>query len=505
MPALRHVDSIVEDEEEAQIHTATSTAMRSFPSTPISQKFSTQPTPHMADANGRVRSQSTTQAPTKLLRKSSWATSSKGKPPPPPKSTDDRPARTRKPQRNIENMDIDDILNGSEDEDAQKPSPGPPSSYKGPTKATGPANGKISQSAQELVDFLAEGPPPEPSFPGRASPQNIPKQKSGRLGRMMSKLTGAPSNERLREEVLSKKTNSVSSLSSNQRSNGYGQPSSFAQSSIPAVGSNPGFIIATPPRPPRPIESIVPVSPPATPGSPTRESFAIPESRSLTSAPKVVASRKTASPFEASRGDPMRLAPPSRQSSRGSPFSQSKESLHSVSSTGHAINGRVNGSGLKRDNSLSEQSQTDNDVPANDNKLEDEVPIAAPLLTIARVDELRRLLSNATSADECRVLTDMFLARVGFPVKRIGEESPYPVPTPDLTNSKQEDAMVEILLGDSPTESESSFSTPVEMALVHSHITPVVRPIRNDSRNASLQNIQDTLLHQHSQRTLAVA
>lgn len=203
------------------------------------------------------------------------------------------------------------------------------------------------------------------------------------------------------------------------------------------------------------------------------------------------------------------LAPPSRQSSRGSPFSQSKESLHSTSSVGHVLNnGRLNGSGLKGDASLSEQSRTDNDDLAVDGKVvqkpEEDAHVAAPLLTIGRVDELRRLMSNATTADECRVLTDMFLARIGFPIKRVAEEEPYPSPISDPEEIKAENSLVEILLGGSSSESDSFVSTTEEPHSPYPNIPPVVPPVRNASRNASVQNIQDTQLYQ-PQRTLAVA
>jgi len=126
-------------------------------------------------------------------------------------------------------------------------------------------------------------------------------------------------------------------------------------------------------------------------------------------------------------------------------------------------------------------------------------------LTLGRVDELRRLMSSATTADECRVLTDMFLARIGFPIKRVGEEEPYPSPVSDPEDTKMENALVEILLGgSSSSESESFASTKEESQSTYSNISPVVPPARNPSHNASLQNIQNTQLYR-PQRTLAVA
>jgi hypothetical protein len=513
MPALRHVDSIIEDEEEGHVQTANSASFKSFPSSPVSQKFPGTPNSHSFDLNNRVRSMSTSQvlqAPSKLLRKSSWNASNMDhqtpqNPTPSPKHLEGKPVRTRKTQRNIENVDLDDIMNGSDEEDETQSSL-PPSSYRGLTKATGPASGKVSRSAQELIDFLAEGPPPDPQTSFSAVPPSpgFSKSKPGRLGWMMSKLTGTPSIERLREESGSRMTHPAP-LSPSTRGT-YGQQPTF-QSSLPTASKYPGVIIGTPPRPPRPVESIVPVSPPATPNSPTREDFSTEDRRSPQPA-KVVATRKAVPPFEAMRGEAAMLAPPPRQPSRGSPFSQSKESLHSTSSVGHVlVNGRLNGSGVNRDTSLSGQSRTDNeDVAANGGgvrKLEERKPVPTPLLTLGRVDELRRLMSSATNADECRVLTDMFLARIGFPIKRVGEEQPYPSPVSDPEDTKMESSLVEILLGGSSSSSESCASTEEEAQSTYSSIPPVVPPVRNASRNASLQNIQDTQLYQ-PQRTLTV-
>jgi hypothetical protein len=487
---LKHVDSIVEDEED--FLTASSVAVMSLPATPQSHKF---PIPPPVDANGRLRSMSTSQAsgPPKLLHKSSWSSISKTRTPISKKR--DLPGskhleasgnltRARKPQRNIENMDLDEVMNGSDDEDEES---APPSSYKLPIKAVVLAGPKMSATTRELIDFLAEGPPQELQEPQRlvSAVPSSPKAKPGRLGRMMSRLTGGPSTERLREESSVQRT---AYFSSPAITKGAGNTQ---QSLLSAAKSLPGVIVGTPPRPPRAVQPITPISPPLSPSYDKLEAEELQPPQATHN--KVTAVRKPVPTFEPVKAaDPMRLAPPpSRHSSRAS-------SIQSISTGSVLPNGRVNGSGTKR--GPSQSSRTDGDATT---KVEDEIVKPAPSLTKDRAQELRRLLANATNADECRVLVDMFLARIGFPVDRNGADSPYPSPIYDPRDKEVENSLVEVLLGGaSGSRSASSHSMRSEVSEPQNsndNLLSVVSP-----QSESLKSVQDTQFRHPFPRTLAV-
>ncbi|KAH9948752.1 hypothetical protein B0H21DRAFT_211629 [Amylocystis lapponica] len=79
-----------------------------------------------------------------------------------------------------------------------------------------------------------------------------------------------------------------------------------------------------------------------------------------------------------------------------------------------------------------------------------------PTITAADVDDLRRLLLVATTADECRLLTDMFFARNGFPYRTppavITPDTPPPTADVSRTqletlNNDLERSLVELFLG----------------------------------------------------------
>jgi hypothetical protein len=84
-------------------------------------------------------------------------------------------------------------------------------------------------------------------------------------------------------------------------------------------------------------------------------------------------------------------------------------------------------------------------------------------LNAAHAQSLRQLMSVATTADECRVLVDMFLARVGFPVDRSTDVDPYPSPisSTDPNDVDLESSVIETLLG---SDSSSGPSTVIHSA-----------------------------------------
>jgi hypothetical protein len=90
-------------------------------------------------------------------------------------------------------------------------------------------------------------------------------------------------------------------------------------------------------------------------------------------------------------------------------------------------------------------------------------PVAAKSPTADEAKDIRRQLARATSADECRLLMDMFLARAGLgssssadPVTDMDVPYPSPQPSehastrPSLNDRVIETALVEMLLGGNP-------------------------------------------------------
>jgi len=73
---------------------------------------------------------------------------------------------------------------------------------------------------------------------------------------------------------------------------------------------------------------------------------------------------------------------------------------------------------------------------------EEPLPVAGPAsgMTFDEAQDLRRLLSMATTADECRLLVDMFLVRSGYPVLMdTGASAPTIPQEPEAAPSNLED------------------------------------------------------------------
>ncbi len=83
---------------------------------------------------------------------------------------------------------------------------------------------------------------------------------------------------------------------------------------------------------------------------------------------------------------------------------------------------------------------TDREVVAEPQVLESIAP-AAPTFGVEEAQDLRRLLSVATTADECRLLVDMFMCKAGFPLSvtpSIDPDAPKSSSTVDVAVSKLE-------------------------------------------------------------------
>jgi hypothetical protein len=375
-----------------------------------------------------------------------------------------RPPRTRTVARNRESLDLDDIMGGSDDDDEAEKLKSPPcyNSQRG-----------ISASARELIDFLAEGPPEPPA----TSPTNInsgslltPK-KTGRLQRMISKIT-LNGNEKVRLDNESGKSSprradapipllpnksltNLSALANRPVPPRYptdlpSATSSDSRSSVDHALSDHRVRKQSFSRKPVPPfdpktttpDSFVPTLAPGmavvdvcSPVPPVPTSFAIPTTSKRVFEHDSVSKRGSGDSSSAIT----RVEAPARSSSESkTPAVQAPERSSSRVVLSHLA---------KRPAQLSPATSSPS-IPAS---------------VIDHAHEMRRTLSHATSATECRLLIDIFLARTGLVADSSELQVLVPAPlTPEspAKESQMEHAIVELLLGgdeessDLPVQSE---------------------------------------------------
>ena len=299
------------------------------------------------------------------------------------------PARTRDRQHRPDSLDIDDVMNGSDDKGYQgtNQNSSPPATQRigraqYPVSAhtrdlmafldEGPPEPKLSQSGSELLDFLARGPP---EYADSATILDPSKTKgAGRLQRMISK--------------LSLGGDKVKAGSETTRPPPYKQPSSPARSTIstkPSVTTISS--LANRPIPPRPN----PVS------SSSSRQYSHDEGTSI----------RTRDPLHNSHQD----IPSSRETPSTEKAAEpvAAPSPLDMQETRPLVNG--------------------NEQPAKDVSSEPQQPVS-PIRTISRMvvppprsaslipfftetdaKDMQSLLVNASTADECRLIFDMFMAR----------------------------------------------------------------------------------------------
>ena len=462
-PLPRPVDVIAEDDEEPTTTTAliSPTSGRIPPANLLPKRADTS----QLDVGGRIRAISTSQiqtGATNLLGRKTSSLSAKASipisqkrsvPGPNPLELSDKPNRTRRMRRDASDTDPDDTMNGSDDEGLESR---PPSSFKTPRPP------RISKSARDLIDFLDQGPPVNfgPSLPLQLPAVPSPKS-TGRFQRMISKLTGSSSNEKLREDAAKLRKNLVT----NTTFNATNVPTNPPQTPVKRA---PTVVVATPP--PRLQSMSQQVTPPNSPPTLDQDS-----SRPVQRRTSV---RKKVPPLEPDL-ETSRLGPQSPV-----PRTAPNELLRSPALTNG--NGQPNGVNEAHKpaspsppspepeprTSPNAETVANNDrikfrrpAPTPPTKITVEVVAPAPLpvtnqppspsqgielsLNAAHAQSLRQLMSMATTADECRVLVDMFLARVGFPINRSTDVDPYPSPisSTDPSDIDLESSVIETLLG----------------------------------------------------------
>ena len=400
------------------------------------------------------------------------------KSPPPshntPNSLPATPRRVRKLQRRRESMDIDDIMNGSEEGSQSSPDPGDQS-----TQGRAPLY-PVSKVTKDLISFLEEGPPDiQPARPATASTVSLTpttkSAKSSRLQRMISKLSLS------KEDRMSQDT---------QRGRGVGStsaPSSPLVASMRSFGTSNLPPLPPPVKPvPPPILSIpppTPISPPPSSQpspdddarSPITRTDRLPRKLSLRKAvptweetadqsaptpptkdilsphPLPTSSNTIASPTPSPNGlvqpqSPPTPAPEAKETNshthdkHKSPRSDSPVAIHTPAPTGletpsHSPISRENGNGLAEQPnpqpiSRPRPSKADHRMSASGERVNParrfsgrqlQPPSAQPApapptpsLSESLALDMRKLMSQATTADECRLLLDTFLTRAGI-------------------------------------------------------------------------------------------
>ncbi|KAK7054029.1 hypothetical protein R3P38DRAFT_2854001 [Favolaschia claudopus] len=527
-PSLRNVDSIVEDEEEASKSTPTprKNNITSPPNLPSTSTSTTSISSTSNSSTSRV-------APRKSSR--SNLPSSESTPPMPvaqPKRGPSGPAgfdpngfppKTRRVQKNREDMDLDDIMAGSDDEDEPLPAPAPRTPSKAPTvtpKRT-PASPGVSASTRELMDFLNEGPPdvPKVSASGRDMMDFLaqgPPDQGGIAGNGME--NGKKGSGRL-QRMMSKLSMGTSERSRSQASEDYGRgkppPTTPIRTTAPGLAHQTSYgNLANRPVPPRPP----PVQPISPPSSPSEEDYGTASTRSrkasVTQPGQQV--RRVMPTWEQQMADGQAApAVPGKSEQNGvmnGNVNGAAVNGHSRPSNGHAANG-ANGTVDEQAALRSRRPSAANDAskralpkpvvqtapspsPTTSRRLAPTPsPVRAPAPVIAEdhARDMRRLLSRATNADECRLIFEIFLAKAGVAIEPAPYEVPYPSPPPSDTHATAaspvvaapardasevalELSLVELFLGGG-VETQISQAEPRKQRRPQKQVEPVASPI----------------------------
>ena len=326
------------------------------------------------------------------------------------------PARTRTRQHRRDSLDIDDVMNGSDDDGSQgsisistKQKLSPPaqriSRAQYPVSshtrdlmaflAEGPPDPKpkLSQSGSELFEFLAQGPP---DYPGGPMTMDSSKPKgAGRLQRMISKLS-----------IGGEKTKAGSDTSSFKQPNSPVRSTLSTKPSVTTLSS-----LANRPIPPRPnpcpqysYDEDKSIYPPSSLRN-FHQDIPSPHETPLVVAAKPVPVTPVAVPSDTQEKRP-------------------------VNGDGNAKNGQ------STKEVYSEPQQTPplspvrtisrKAVPAID-------PPSTPFFTETDAKDMQRLLTQATTADECRLIFNMFMARSGMTEGSVPEtDASCPSPSSSL-------------------------------------------------------------------------
>ena len=340
------------------------------------------------------------------------------------------PARTHTRQHRRDSLDIDDVMNGSEDDGSQgsistkqmlSPSTAqrisraqyPVSSHTRDLMAflaEGPPDPKpkLSQSGSELFEFLAQGPP---DYPSSSTMVDSKAKSPGRLQRMISKLS-----------IGGEKTKTGSDTS-------FKQPNSPVRSTISTKPS-----VTT-------LSSLAnrPILPRLNP--PPQYSYSYEEDKSICPPSSL---RNFHQDIDSTHETPL-IPVPVTPAAVPSDTQEKRPSTTHVNGNGNAKNGQF----LKE--VCSEPQQTLPHSPIFRKVISATDPPSIPFFTETDAKDMERLLTQATTADECRLIFNMFMARSGMTEVSVSEtDTPYQAPSSLIKNAS---ALVHSSVGEALIES----------------------------------------------------
>ncbi|KAF8842678.1 hypothetical protein BDN67DRAFT_965340 [Paxillus ammoniavirescens] len=369
-----------------------------------------------------------------------------------------RPPRTRTIARHRESLDLDDVMGVSDDEDL--PGLKPPVATKQHDRQRG-----LSTSAKELIEFLAEGPPESPSSENSLSPT---REKSGRLRKMISRITLTSANESTKsprkltlgsKDATSKSMTNLSPLAnkpvpprypisgrspstSSERGSGDQEvpgsrqrAQSFARKPVPAWNAKSEEPDA--PAPSIPSLTLGMEGVPLTTGSPgavvSKKASEGDISKHVRAVVKPSPPPTTSVCVDQPTPTPALTPTPPVVQPVSTPSPLLPVVLERVSSKAASVVGPK-------------------PPPAP------QTP-SLPLSAFEHARDMRRMLAHATTADECRLLVDMFLTATKLVADAAELKSLAATPSPQdsgvmESTSHLESTVVGLFLGDSQPESE---------------------------------------------------
>ncbi|KAG6840641.1 hypothetical protein C0991_005364 [Blastosporella zonata] len=406
------------------------------------------------------------------------------------------PPRTRRVQRNRESLDLDDVMGGSDNDDGSAPALTSVSPVKSAAlKRNGP---HVSANTRDLIDFLSQGPPPDMGG-SSADIGDVPVQNgngkpkgTGRLQRMISKLSLSNGDRSRGTEDVSKPPLQVA------RPLPTTKPSLNNLTTVNTLSS-----LANRPIPPRPPPAPRPISPPASIQDSSEEhSYAGTGSRSASLVQRrspLETSNRTLVPVPAVPTVPTVPVPREHSASVSSTRWANGHTHQVVNGNAQSIHANGHIQVPHRQYSLENHppmaassrpvGEQTSDIPPSSyvappsfSKLRPHVtsptpptsparkpppvytePTTEPHLSREDAHHMHRLFSRAATADECRLILDMFLAKAGIPLDSGKSDAPSPSPSAIARKSAAtvdtglEATLLELFLGDGSVVESISF------------------------------------------------
>ncbi|KAG6378577.1 hypothetical protein JVT61DRAFT_12842 [Boletus reticuloceps] len=355
-----------------------------------------------------------------------------------------RPPRTRTIARSRESLNLEDVMTGSDDDGM-----GELKSLVSPKQLDRQRG--FSTGTRELIAFLAEGPPELTASGNHLSPLSTTPKKSGRLQKMISRITLAGDTVKPPRKLTvgSGDTSSKSMTNLSPLANQPIPPRYPTSGSPSAASSEHGFTNQAATHPRQRAQSYIQKSLPSWDGRSVEgeaSSPSVPSPGMEVPALRTVRSQRTLEVDFSQHAQPIGSAP---LSTSFSPPAASVTILARDEATG------TPSLAVQRPRSpsppIASQSKSSKTASPLCQKVApspaSQTPSpAASVLEHAR--EMRTMLEHATSAAECRILVDMFLARCKLSTDEANSYAlTAPPPPRDSSADGLERTIVELFLG----------------------------------------------------------